>query len=139
MRSKPYSPHRTQTPVTSKHYSKRIAPGRDILSIHVTSVSMLYKLSTPLYYTIVDSLTILQRKKLLYIKHKAWLYRPACANILYSTTCPPNYNAATIARLSLHDLKHFELPYVQTLHRLALLQHWRIEKSLQLSLDVLSC
>ncbi|EGX88529.1 SAM-dependent methyltransferase, putative [Cordyceps militaris CM01] len=37
---------------------------------------------------------------------------------------PPD--AATIARLSLHDPAHFGIQHSQTLHRLALLQHWNI-------------
>ena len=32
----------------------------------------------------------------------------------------------SIARLSLHDLTNFGIQHSQTLHRLAILQHWRI-------------
>ncbi|KAM3429796.1 hypothetical protein NHJ13734_008018 [Beauveria thailandica] len=35
-------------------------------------------------------------------------------------------DAATIARLALHDPAHFGIQHSQTLHRLALLQHWNI-------------
>ncbi|KAH3915743.1 hypothetical protein HBI56_145900 [Parastagonospora nodorum] len=35
-------------------------------------------------------------------------------------------DAASIARLSLHDPTHFDIQYSQTLHRLAVLQHWNI-------------
>ncbi|KAL8900202.1 MAG: hypothetical protein Q9207_005805 [Kuettlingeria erythrocarpa] len=35
-------------------------------------------------------------------------------------------DAASIARLSLHDPTHFSVQYSQTLHRLELLQHWKI-------------
>ena len=35
-------------------------------------------------------------------------------------------DAASIARLSLHDPIHFSIQYSQTLHRLELLQHWNI-------------
>ena len=35
-------------------------------------------------------------------------------------------DAASIARLSLHDPAHFSVQYSQTLHRLELLQHWNI-------------
>ena len=35
-------------------------------------------------------------------------------------------DAASIARLSLHDPIHFSVQYSQTLHRLELLQHWNI-------------
>ncbi|OAA53892.1 hypothetical protein ISF_08594 [Cordyceps fumosorosea ARSEF 2679] len=35
-------------------------------------------------------------------------------------------DAASIARLSLHDEAHFDIQYSQTLHRLVLLQHWNI-------------
>lgn len=35
-------------------------------------------------------------------------------------------DAASIARLSLHDPTHFSVQYSQTLHRLELLQHWNI-------------
>jgi len=35
-------------------------------------------------------------------------------------------DAASIARLSLHDSSHFNIQYSQTLHRLVLLQHWNI-------------
>jgi ubiquinone/menaquinone biosynthesis C-methylase UbiE len=37
--------------------------------------------------------------------------------------------AATIARVSLHDSAHFSIQLSQTLHRLALLQHWNIPPS----------
>ncbi|CAD6590131.1 MAG: hypothetical protein ASARMPREDX12_007885 [Alectoria sarmentosa] len=35
-------------------------------------------------------------------------------------------DAASIARLSLHDPTHFSVQYSQTLHRLELLQHWNL-------------
>lgn len=35
-------------------------------------------------------------------------------------------DAASIARVSLHDPAHFSIQHSQTLHRLALLQHWNI-------------
>ena len=35
-------------------------------------------------------------------------------------------DAASIARLSLHEPIHFGVQHSQTLHRLALLQHWNI-------------
>ena len=35
-------------------------------------------------------------------------------------------DAASIARLSLHNPNHFSVQYSQTLHRLELLQHWNI-------------
>ena len=35
-------------------------------------------------------------------------------------------NAVFIARISLHDPAHFGVQHSQTLHRLALLQHWNI-------------
>lgn len=35
-------------------------------------------------------------------------------------------DAASIARLSLHDPAHFSIQHSQTLHRLALLRHWNI-------------
>lgn len=35
-------------------------------------------------------------------------------------------DAASIARLSLHNPNYFEIQHSQTLHRLALLQHWNI-------------
>lgn len=35
-------------------------------------------------------------------------------------------DAASIARLSLHDPTHFSIQHSQTIHRLALLQHWSI-------------
>ncbi|KAJ4369105.1 hypothetical protein N0V83_006189 [Neocucurbitaria cava] len=35
-------------------------------------------------------------------------------------------DAASIARVSLHDPKHFSIQHSQTLHRLVLLQHWNI-------------
>lgn len=35
-------------------------------------------------------------------------------------------DAAYIARVSLHDPAHFSIQHSQTLHRLALLQHWNI-------------
>jgi predicted methyltransferase len=35
-------------------------------------------------------------------------------------------DAASIARLSLHDPTRFDIQYSQTLHRLAVLQHWNI-------------
>jgi predicted methyltransferase len=35
-------------------------------------------------------------------------------------------DAASIARLSLHDTSHFSIQHSQTLHRLVLLQHWGI-------------
>lgn len=35
-------------------------------------------------------------------------------------------DAASIARLSLHDLDHFSIQHSQTLHRLALLRQWNI-------------
>ncbi|KAH6629541.1 S-adenosyl-L-methionine-dependent methyltransferase [Boeremia exigua] len=37
-------------------------------------------------------------------------------------------DAISIARLSLHDPAHFNIQHTQTLHRLALLQHWNIHK-----------
>ncbi|OOF94084.1 hypothetical protein ASPCADRAFT_6841 [Aspergillus carbonarius ITEM 5010] len=37
---------------------------------------------------------------------------------------PPD--AASIARVSLHDSTHFNIQHSQTVHRLALLQHWNI-------------
>jgi predicted methyltransferase len=35
-------------------------------------------------------------------------------------------DAASIARLSLHDPSHFSIQHSQTLHRLVLLQNWNI-------------
>jgi SAM-dependent methyltransferase len=35
-------------------------------------------------------------------------------------------DSASVARLSLHDPKHFDVQHSQTVHRLALLQHWNI-------------
>ena len=35
-------------------------------------------------------------------------------------------DAAVVARFSLHDPIHFNVQHSQTLHRLALLQHWNI-------------
>ena len=35
-------------------------------------------------------------------------------------------DAASIARLSLHDGNHFGVQYAQSCHRLALLEHWRV-------------
>jgi predicted methyltransferase len=35
-------------------------------------------------------------------------------------------DAASIARISLHDPTHFGIQHSQTIHRLALLQHWNI-------------
>ena len=35
-------------------------------------------------------------------------------------------DAASIARLSLHDPTHFSIQHSQTIHRLVLLQHWNI-------------
>lgn len=35
-------------------------------------------------------------------------------------------DAASLARLSLHDPNNFSIQYSQTLHRLTLLQHWNI-------------
>ncbi|EQB49804.1 SAM-dependent methyltransferase [Colletotrichum gloeosporioides Cg-14] len=35
-------------------------------------------------------------------------------------------DAASIARVSLHDAKYFNIQHSQTIHRLALLQHWNI-------------
>ncbi|KAI8284601.1 hypothetical protein K4K60_001795 [Colletotrichum sp. SAR11_57] len=35
-------------------------------------------------------------------------------------------DAASIARVSLHDAKHFNIQHSQTVHRLAILQHWNI-------------
>ena len=35
-------------------------------------------------------------------------------------------DAAAIAHLSLHDPNHFNIQHAQTLHRLALLQHWNM-------------
>jgi ubiquinone/menaquinone biosynthesis C-methylase UbiE len=35
-------------------------------------------------------------------------------------------DAASIAQLSLHDPDHFSIQHSQTLHRLALIQHWNI-------------
>ena len=35
-------------------------------------------------------------------------------------------DAASIARLSLHDPNYFSIQHSQTLHRLVLLQHWNI-------------
>lgn len=35
-------------------------------------------------------------------------------------------DAASIARLSLHEPIHFSIQHSQTLHRLVLLQHWNI-------------
>lgn len=37
-----------------------------------------------------------------------------------------NLDAAAIARLSLHDPAHFSIQHSQTLHRLALLDHWNL-------------
>ena len=39
---------------------------------------------------------------------------------------PTQIDAASIARLSLHDPTHFSVQNSQTIHRLALLQHWNI-------------
>jgi len=36
------------------------------------------------------------------------------------------FDAASIARLSLHDPNHFSIQHSQTVHRLVLLQHWNI-------------
>jgi predicted methyltransferase len=36
------------------------------------------------------------------------------------------FDAASIARLSLHNPTDFSIPHSQTLHRLVLLQHWNI-------------
>jgi SAM-dependent methyltransferase len=36
-------------------------------------------------------------------------------------------DSASIACLSLHDRKHFDVQHSQTVHRLALLQHWNIQ------------
>lgn len=36
--------------------------------------------------------------------------------------------AASIARLSLHDPSHFSIQHSQTVHRLVLLQHWKIPR-----------
>lgn len=33
-------------------------------------------------------------------------------------------DATTIARLSLHDPKHFKIQHSQTIHRIELLKHW---------------
>lgn len=38
-------------------------------------------------------------------------------------------DAASIARVSWHDPKHFDVQLIQTAHRLALLQHWDIPAS----------
>jgi ubiquinone/menaquinone biosynthesis C-methylase UbiE len=38
----------------------------------------------------------------------------------------PQPDAAALARLSLHNPKKFSIQHAQTLHRLALLQHFRI-------------
>jgi predicted methyltransferase len=35
-------------------------------------------------------------------------------------------DAASVARLSLHDPTHYAIQYSQTLHRLVLMQHWNI-------------
>ncbi|KAI8190592.1 Methyltransferase ustM [Colletotrichum sp. SAR 10_66] len=35
-------------------------------------------------------------------------------------------DAASIARVSLHDAKHFNIQHSQTVHRLAILEHWNI-------------
>ncbi|PYH99291.1 S-adenosyl-L-methionine-dependent methyltransferase [Aspergillus ellipticus CBS 707.79] len=42
------------------------------------------------------------------------------------STTPLDADAASIARLSLHDPANFSLQHSQTLHRLVLLQHWSI-------------
>lgn len=39
---------------------------------------------------------------------------------------PAYLDAESIARLSLHDPKHFSVQHSQTLHRLALLENWNI-------------
>ena len=36
------------------------------------------------------------------------------------------FDAESIARLSLHDATNFGIQHSQTLHRLAILQHWRV-------------
>lgn len=38
----------------------------------------------------------------------------------------PKLDAASIARVSLHDPSHFSIQHSQTLHRLVLLQYWDI-------------
>lgn len=54
------------------------------------------------------------------------------SNVLCPTLIEHEHNmstqldAASIARLSLHEPSHFSIQHSQTLHRLVLLQHWNI-------------
>lgn len=51
-----------------------------------------------------------------------------CLTLIKHTmsTHATHFDAASIARLCLHDPIHFNIQYAQTLHRLALLQHWNV-------------